>query len=284
MKLTQLRNATVVVEVGESVILVDPMLARAGRLPPLRWLARHRRANPLVELPDSADALLDRVTHCLVTHCRKGHFDHLDRAAVRWLRERNTPVICMPDDAAYLGRRGLNVKPLNVETVNHEKIADFLDGTIRPVPCRHGHGWVGRLMAHGHGYCIELAGEPRVYLAGDTVLTDEVRQFLTRHQPDVSVIPAGGARFDVGRPIIMGACDAIEVARLTRGVVVANHLEALDHCPVGRDELRVAARLYGVAERLRVPQDGETLVFAWGSADLADDDVAPRTQPAVAFA
>lgn len=53
-------------------------------------------------------------------------------------------------------------------------------------------------MAHGHGFFIQLPGEPSLYLAGDTVLTDDVRNCLTQRQPDVSVLPAGGARFDLG--------------------------------------------------------------------------------------
>ena len=46
-------------------------------------------------------------------------------------------------------------------------------------------GVIGRLMEHGVGYLIEMPGEPSVYLAGDTLLTDEIRAFVARHQPDV---------------------------------------------------------------------------------------------------
>src|SRR3712207_1589867 len=79
MKITQLRNATAVVDIGPYRILVDPMLAPKGALPPLKLFDRRER-NPVVDLPPVADALLASVTHCLITHCQKGHFDHLDRA------------------------------------------------------------------------------------------------------------------------------------------------------------------------------------------------------------
>ncbi|GAA5785258.1 hypothetical protein YWS52_15780 [Chitiniphilus shinanonensis] len=49
---------------------------------------------------------------------------------------------------------------------------------------------------------------------------------------------------------------------LGEGIVVANHLEALDHCPVSRATLRRRARALGLAERLLVPDDGQTLAFA----------------------
>src|SRR5262245_58170897 len=93
MKITQLRNATAIVELGSHRILIDPMLAPRGTLPPLKLLAGRVR-NPVADLPPMTDSLLDTVTHCLITHCQKGHFDHLDRAGKHWLRAAQVPVIC----------------------------------------------------------------------------------------------------------------------------------------------------------------------------------------------
>ena len=258
MRITQLRNATIIVHVGPYNILVDPMLARRGALPALRLLDGQRQRNPTVELPDNVGAALDAVTHCLITHCQKGHFDHLDRAGKQWLRERQVPVICTPHDAEYLRKRGLNVLPLHA---GHSQPQLFLGGTIRTVRCTHGLGLVGALMEHGVGYLIEMPGEPSLYLSGDTILSDEVRAFVQRHQPQVCVVPAGGARFDLGGDIIMGMEEVIEFARIADGRVVANHLEAVSHCPVRRDELRRAAAGAGLTSRLSIPRDGETIAF-----------------------
>lgn len=258
MHITQLRNATLIVHVGSHHILVDPMLAPKSALPPLRLLDGKRLRNPVVELPAQTDAALQEVTHCLITHCQKGHFDHLDGLGKRWLRETQTPVICTPHDAPYLRKRGLNVQALPHE---HTQPSAFLGGRIRTVRCTHGEGVVGRFMEHGVGYLIEMPGEPSLYLAGDTILTSRIRDFVSRHQPQVAVVPAGGARFDAGQDIIMGLDDVIAFTQLCSGTVVANHLEAISHCPVTRQELRAAARRAGVGQRLRVPEDGETLPF-----------------------
>ena len=257
MKIQQIRNATIILELGSQRILVDPMLAAKGTRPPLRLFGARQR-NPLVELPAGTAAALESVSHCLITHCQRGHFDHLDRAGTRWLRERQIPVICTPHDAAHLARLGLNVQPLPQQ---HAQPNDFLGGTIRTVACTHGLGMVGRLMEHGVGYLIEMPDEPSLYLAGDTILTPTVREFVLRHQPQVSVVPAGGARFDVGGDIIMGIEDVTEFARLTHGTVVANHLEAISHCPVSRSSLASAAHNSGIANRLLIPADGQTLAF-----------------------
>ncbi len=73
-----------------------------------------------------------------------------------------------------------------------------------------------------------------------------------RHRPDVAVVNAGVARFLDSGPIVT---DAEDVRRVVERVprVVAVHLEALNHCPLTRAELRAA-----VPEAL-VPADGETL-------------------------
>ena len=257
MFITQLRNATVLLEfqaAGRSIgLLIDPMLAPRGSLPALRYLSVRRQRNPIVELPAQADGLLGRVTHALITHCQRGHFDHLDNAGKRFLRERGIPVFCMPHDAAYLAQRGLQVQPLAGEA--RQPFA--LGGQVTPIACVHGEGWVGRFMEHGHGYLLELPGEPSLYLAGDTVLTPQVRDCLVRLRPDVAVLPAGGARFDVGGEILMDAAEVAQAAQLTRGAVVVNHLEALDHCPTTRASVRALARQGGWAQRLWVPEDGE---------------------------
>lgn len=258
MKITQLRNATAVIEVGPYRILVDPMLAPKGVLPPLKLLGQRER-NPVVDLPPLTDAVLESVTHCLITHCQKGHFDHLDRAGKQWLRNRQIPVICTPHDADHLRQRGLNVHPL---AENHHEPQPFLGGRIRTVPCTHGRGVVGLLMEHGVGYFIEMPGEPSLYVSGDTILTHAVRHFILRHQPQIALVPAGGARFDIGQEIIMGVDDVIEFTRSFNGLTVANHLEALSHCPVQRVELGAAAARAGIGGRLCIPADGETLEFA----------------------
>lgn len=257
MKITQLRNATVIVETGAYRILVDPMLAPKHALPPLKIFSPGQR-NPTVGLPSETDSMLESVTHCLITHCQKGHFDHLDRAGTRWLRSRQIPVICTPHDAGHLRQRGLNVHPLPED---HQQPQAFLGGYIRTVPCTHGRGLVGLLMEHGVGYFIEMPREPSLYLSGDTVLTAAIRAFAARHQPHVSLVPAGGARFDIGHEIIMGISDVLEFTQVLKGSVLANHLEALNHCPVKRAELSLAATQAGVKNRLWIPGDGETLEF-----------------------
>ena len=183
-----------------------------------------------------------------------------ERALGRWLRERQLPVLCMPEDAAYLAERCLRVQPLNASGPT-----PFAGGSITPIPCLHGEGWVGRFMAHGHGYFIEKPGEPSLYIAGDTVLSDEVIRCVTQRRPAVSIIPAGGAAMDLGSELIMDATQALDLASRGEGVFIANHLEALDHCPTSRTDLLEQARRRGLDRRVLVPADGQTMTFEEGA-------------------
>jgi L-ascorbate metabolism protein UlaG (beta-lactamase superfamily) len=258
MRITTLRNATLMLEwtAGSDIValLVDPMLARRGALPRLRFGGGSGSRNPLVDLPRGTDELLARTTHALITHCRRGHFDHLDSAGRHFLRERATPVFCTPDDATWLEQRGLATARLT-----DEGRQAFFGGHITAIPCVHGRGWIGRLMAHGVGWFIEVPGEPSIYIAGDTLLTDDVARVLAECRPGIAILPAGGARFDLGGEILMDAEDVCAATRLTEGIVIANHLEALDHCPVTRQCVRQKASAAGLGQRLLVPEDGEEI-------------------------
>jgi len=260
VKVSQIRNASLLLEFQSGArnigLLVDPMLAPKATLPSLKYFGVRRQRNPLVELPTHTPEFLARVTHCLITHCQRGHFDHLDRAGKKFLRDAGIPVICMPRDVAYLSARGILTQPLL-----GEQTQPFFHGQITPVPCVHGRGLIGSLMEHGHGYFIDLPGEPSIYIAGDTLLTNEVRRCLIERRPQLSVLPGGGARLDIGSKILMNATDVLEACSLTSGIVVVNHLQALDHCPTTRAELTDAAVNAGLMDRMRVPQDGETLSF-----------------------
>jgi len=260
MKITQIRNATILIETmvdgHKQGILVDPMFAPKGAIPSLKYATTLRRRNPLVELPSDMDELKSRVTCCLITHCQKGHFDHLDRAGTKWLRENNIPVYCSTQDSAFLRNKGLAVHSLDPSLES-----TFLNGSIELIPCLHGEGFIGKMMAHGFGYHIQLPNEPSLYVTGDTILTKEVKEFVSRIQPDTIVLPAGGANFDLGGEIIMGLSEAIEMGELAKGQLVANHLESLDHCPVTRESLQSEIRLRDWGHRFFVSEDGESINF-----------------------
>lgn len=182
----------------EHRILVDPCLNPKGSLPTYTLFRKRPRFNPIVNLPPNADALLSQITCGLITHFRYGHFDHLDKSGSRLLAQKKVPVYCNSIDEPPLKRRRIRTIPLAMN-----KVSQFLTGLITTFPTAHGHGLAGMLMGPGTGYFIELPGDKSIYISGDTVMTQTVRNVLNDLRPDVSILNAGTAVLDFGRPILM---------------------------------------------------------------------------------
>ncbi|WP_158971952.1 MBL fold metallo-hydrolase [Paraglaciecola sp. L3A3] len=252
MKITQIRNATIVIEVKGACILVDPMLSKKSTLPKLRYYKSNLR-NPLVELPEAFYKLKARIDYALITHCQKGHFDHLDRAGVHWLKKNKITTFCTYHDSTYLNKKGIHTSVLK------EKCGSFFDGTINQIPAKHTSGWLTPFMEHGVGYYIKLKNEPSLYLMGDTILTDEIRRFIRDNQPDYIVAPTGKAQFDIGAPLLLNETEIVELASISKGLIIGNHMEALDHCRISRKGLTAILKDHNLTKQFIIPNDGETV-------------------------
>ncbi|MFO0551120.1 MAG: MBL fold metallo-hydrolase [Polyangiaceae bacterium] len=249
MELLQLRSATLVLQLGEHRLLVDPMLAETGALPGFKVVGGGRRRNPIVPLPAVTPAALDGLTGALVTH---EHPDHLDVAGLRWLRERGLPVWTNHVDAPSLAKKGLDARVLT---------DGALGLRVETVASRHGRGLLGWLMGPVSGFYLSHPGEPSLYLIGDSVLTEPVLDAVRRLDPDVIVAPAGAANMGFGGDILFSVDELVTLGRASRGQLVFNHLEALDHCPTTRAGLHARLAEEGLLERSHIPADGETLTF-----------------------
>ncbi len=255
MNLYQIRNATIIIETETACLLVDPMLTDKSVLPPFSFFRSKARKNPTVALPENAPALLARVTHCLITH---RHPDHLDAAGVAFLHERAIPVYCGTADAAKLRGKGLNV----AAALTPWEEVPFLQGTLTGIPGVHGYGLVAKLVGAVTGFHLELPGQPSLYLSSDTVYTDHVARTLRDKKPDVSVLAAGIARFDLLQPLLMNASDIVRFVRNAPGRVFANHMEAVNHCTLNRAGLATLLAEEQLTDRVDIPLDGTCVAYA----------------------
>lgn len=255
MKIHHLRNATMVIETGDKVILVDPMLGKKGTAGPTFTLFRFKpQRNPIVDLPSNAMDIVEKTTHCLLTHL---HPDHLDKEAENFLRSRQISVICSIKDKKQLIKRGLNV----TQTVDYWLSTPFLDGAILGIPAVHGYGFVAKPMGNVMGFYIKLPNEKSIYLSADTVYTDDVHRVLTELKPEVAVVACGTAQLDVFLPLLMRMDDILKFVKNAPNQVIANHLEAVNHCPTTRQQLKVEVKKIGLSDKVFIPNDGESKVF-----------------------
>jgi L-ascorbate metabolism protein UlaG (beta-lactamase superfamily) len=249
MDLQLVRSATLRIHVAGRCLLVDPMLDPAGARAPVEGTPNPLR-NPLVDLPMDPEDVVAGLDATLVTHLHRGHLD----ATAKHLLDRGLPLACQPPDEDELCADGfIDVRPV-------DGAIDLAGVGVARTEGRHGTGAIGERMGPVCGFVLGAPGEPVLYVAGDTVWCDEVDQALASHAPDVVVVNAGAATFHDGGPVTMDAGDVIEVAAAApRALVVAVHLEALNHCVLSRTELRAAVDEAGIGERVVIPLDGEVM-------------------------
>lgn len=250
VKIQLIRNATMKLTYGGKTFLTDPMLSQKGEIRSFAGIA----SNPTVELPLVSADVLSGIDAILVSHLHPDHYHRVSEQAVLLSK----PLFCQPADAAAISKDGFGqVIPVD-STVEWEKI------TITRVGGKHGSDTILEKMGAVSGFVFQAPNLPTVYWAGDTVWCDEVAATIKSFKPQIIITHSGGATIPGFAPILMNAQQTIETALdAPESTIVAIHLEALDHCTVGRKELRIAATAAGIdPARLLIPQDGETVIFA----------------------
>lgn len=250
LKIQLIRHAALWLEYGGVTFLIDPMLSGQGANPPIVNTANERR-NPLVPLPGPVQQWLapDAV---LVTHL---HQDHWDAAAVELLPHK-LPLIVQDGDQETFASQGFE----HITVVEDHATISFRGVTLTRTGGRHGTGEIGERMGKVSGFIFRAEGEPVLYLAGDTIWCDKVRQALDEHNPEVVIVNAGGARFVTGGHITMDDQDIVDLCRYAPNArIAAVHMDAINHCAVTRELLGVRLEQEGLTERVGIPLDGESI-------------------------
>ena len=250
MKMQLIRNATLRLNYAGHTIVIDPYLAPKHALPSYTGAS----PNPLVDLPIPEQAVIDGAELVVVSHLHSDHFD-------KWAQDllpKDTPIFCQPGDETVIQGKGFGDVTALTESVNWHNIS------INRTSGRHGTSEaVLRDMGKVSGFVLMAADEPTVYWAGDTVWYDEIEENIRKYQPDIVITHSGGAVWGDNELIIMDAQQTVTVCKsVPAGIVVATHLEALDHCLTSRTQLREVAQKQGIQDKqLLIPADGATLEF-----------------------
>jgi len=209
--------------------------------------------NPTIELPFQIEDIIKGIESVVVTHDHPDHFDKTGSEAL----PKMIPVFCQPGIEEKMTVEGFQtVIPIET-TYTWEGI------TITRTDGRHGSGKVLKFIGKVSGFVFQANGEPTVYWVGDSIWCEPVKNTIEKFQPDIIITHSGGAKIPGYEYIIMDAEQTLAALNASpEAVVVAIHMEALDHCNVSREMLRQMADAAAISpSRLIIPKDGETIGF-----------------------
>ena len=250
MKLTLIRSATLRVEVAGHTLLVDPQLDPAGARDAVPNTPNPRR-NPLVDLP-AAGRGGRRGRRRRAAHPPPRRPLGRDRA--RAAAARPAALLPAPRRRAPARRGFTDARPVYARR-QARRPAD------RPHrrPPRHRRDRRGDGRSSPASSCTR-PGEPSVYIAGDTILCDEVRAAMAEHAPPRSWSTPAPPASTTGDPIVMTNDDVVALAReFPDAPIVAIHFETVSHATETRADLRARLQAEGLTERVLVPEDGGRL-------------------------
>jgi L-ascorbate metabolism protein UlaG (beta-lactamase superfamily) len=258
MNIKQIRNATIIVEYAGKRFLIDPVLAEKGIYPPFGPgvghpdALRHDQNNPLVGLPTSLDELL-KVDAVIATHL---HLDHFDDVA-KELLPKNIKLFVQDDtDAKELQAVGFN----NVEVLTED--TQFEGIQLFKTKGQHGSGEILKVAGNVCGVVFSHSDEKTLYIAGDTIWYEGVKETLNTYSPEIIVLNAGANKFIKSNNLIMGKEDVYEVHKAApNAMIIASHMEAMNHWTLSREELKSFAKDKNMSSDVLVPDDGESYTF-----------------------
>ena len=251
-------NATVLIRVAGFTILTDPTFIHKHEQ---TWLGgglhTTRLVDPAIELADLPP--LDLV---LLSHF---HGDHFDQVAERDL-DRSLPIVTTPQSAQDLEERGFgNCIPLETwESLDIEKGGARL--RITATPARHGPPLIDLVLPDVMGSVLDITtsegGAARLYITGDTLVIDELRE-IPRRFPDIDIalLHLGGTRV-LGILVSMDAKQGVEAMRIVDpALAIPIHYNDYDVFTSPLSDFQDEVRAAGLDERVRYLRHGETYAF-----------------------
>jgi len=260
LRIKHIGGPTVLIEVGGWRLLTDPTFDPPGRRYAFGWGTSSRKlAGPAIAACD-----LPPIDAVLLSHDHHG--DNLDPAGRALLPSAGVVVTTLAG-AKRLGGGARGLAPWDttkLETPGRRTIA------ITATPCRHGPPLAHPIIGDVIGFALRWDGQQHgvLWISGDTVLYDGVRQVADRLQVDTALLHLGGVRFPVTGPVryTMTARDAVELCSLIRPrTAIPIHYEGWKHFQQGRDaiENEFATAPEDIRRRIRwIPLGGDVVIPA----------------------
>jgi L-ascorbate metabolism protein UlaG (beta-lactamase superfamily) len=232
LNLTHIGGPTVLIEAGGWRLLTDPTFDPAGGSYRFGWGTGSRKVTgPAISADD-----LGAIDAVLLSHDQ--HDDNLDAAGRALLPSADTVIVT----TAGAKRLGANARGLAPWETTRLEAPGRPTIEVTATPCRHGPpvGW--RLSGDVIGFALRWDGQEQgvLWISGDTVLYNGLREIPVRLDVDVALIHVGGVRFPVSGPAryTMTAKDFVELCDiLGPRTAIPIHYEGWAHFREGRAEI-----------------------------------------------
>ena len=254
MQIHQIRNATLVITYHNVKFLIDPWLMPKDYMEGFDVGVNADVRQPRVDLPINVEQIVN-VDAVILTHY---HPDHWDAFAAQALDKDIVFFVQSALDAEVVKNFGFH----NVKVIDNS--VEFLGVNLYKTKCQHGKREVIEPLCQQIGMPYEAMGvvfqshdEKTLYVAGDTIWCDEVKQAVDTYHPDVIVVNACGAMLTNHEKIIMDVDDVKTISAYEpKAVIVASHMGTVSHLTVTREDIK-NLHLANVV----VPDDNEILQF-----------------------
>jgi L-ascorbate metabolism protein UlaG (beta-lactamase superfamily) len=258
MRITHIGGPTALIEVGGWRILTDPTFDAAGRRYSFGWGTFSRKlAGPAVEATD-----IGQIDAVLLSHDH--HDDNLDPAGRALLPSVGTVVTTTSGAKRLAAKAAANAQGLAPWRTTRLEAPGKTPIEITATPCRHGPPLSQPIVGEVIGFALRWDGQQHgvVWITGDTVLYDGVREVPQRLNVGTAIVHLGGVRFPISGPFhyTMTAKDAIELVALADApTAIPIHYEGWKHFREGRDaiERALATAPADVRDRFRWIPIGE---------------------------
>jgi L-ascorbate metabolism protein UlaG (beta-lactamase superfamily) len=240
VNVTYLGGPMLILEINGLRIMTDPTLDPAGEVFTINDKpAYHKTAGPATTDIGTIDAVL-------LSHDQHGdNLDHAGRELVKTVKTTLTTKI----GAERLGGNAAGLAPWESRT-----LANGI--TVTGTPARHGPKGSEKLTGDVTGFIVS-AGETQLYITGDTVFYEGVKEVAGKFNPDYVFIFAGAAKPRGPFNVTMGTNDAIDTAFTFPGaIIIPVHFEGWSHYTETGEMLRQSFEALGIADRLLILNPG----------------------------
>jgi L-ascorbate metabolism protein UlaG (beta-lactamase superfamily) len=229
---THIGGPTALIEVGGWRLLTDPTFDPPGQRYAFGWGTSSRKLTG----PSVAADELGPIDAVLLSHDH--HDDNLDPTGRGLLPAAGVILTTVPG-ARRLGGSARGLAPWAatwLEAPGRSRIE------VTATPCRHGPPLSHPLVGDVIGFALRWDGQANgvLWISGDTVLYDGVRQVADRLEVDTALLHLGGVQFPVTGRVryTMTARDAVELCGLVRPrTAIPIHYEGWKHFREGREAI-----------------------------------------------